>query len=689
MGKKLRSIGVQLVLFFVLAISIPTLLLAFDVTRTTKNQQNKNTEISSQQTLTETEKGFKIYLKTLSQPVDLLTRKDEVKHLEDKGDLDTNIKAIQDSLIASVKVTDGSEKAYFTTKTGYLITGSTEWSNEKNKLTNVKDLQTGVNNTSKEWYTNCIGMSARSSIFSAFTEPYKDEKTGKTIFTVSQEIKYSSGENYGAVAMDIDFQKVVDYVQNIGLLNTGFVILVNQDGEILVDNERNNYIEGTVAELKSWNEMKNLSDEEKYNVHSYTEKIGKENVTVSTVTDENTGWTLMGFVSGNEIHDTVAKINTATIRTGIISFIIGISIAILVTLMFTKEIKKVNSVMNDVAEGDLTQRIVVKNKNEFGILETNFNKMLDNVSGLIRDVENHSQVIINASENISEISTTTTETVGQVSDAIQSVSVGATEQAESTSVATDEIENLAEKLHETKSYVSDINDMSNETQQLSTKGIEIVDELIGKAEQSINNSKLSKDVMHEMMESIDKINFISNAIMEITEQTNLLSLNASIEAARAGESGRGFAVVADEIRKLAEQSQASTDEIKQIVNEISEKSSMVEKTLDETDEIIMQQNKSIQDTKELFNTISNAVNALTEGLDNINKLNEKMDESRGTVVSSMENVVKISTETAAASEEVTASAQEVNATMYNLNQCTVELDQIATALRDSINKFKL
>ena len=666
-----------------------TLLLAFDVTRTTKNQQNKNTEISSQQTLTETEKGFKIYLKTLSQPVDLLTRKDEVKHLEDKGDLDTNIKAIQDSLIASVKVTDGSEKAYFTTKTGYLITGSTEWSNEKNKLTNVKDLQTGVNNTSKEWYTNCIGMPARSSIFSAFTEPYKDEKTGKTIFTVSQEIKYSSGENYGAVAMDIDFQEVVDYVQNIGLLNTGFVILVNQDGEILVDNERNNYIEGTVAELKSWNEMKNLSDEEKYNVHSYTEKIGKENVTVSTVTDEITGWTLMGFVSGNEIHDTVAKINTATIRTGIISFIIGISIAILVTLMFTKEIKKVNNVMNDVAEGDLTQRIVVKNKNEFGILETNFNKMLDNVSGLIRDVENHSQVIIDASENISEISTTTTETVGQVSDAIQSVSVGATEQAESTSVATDEIENLAEKLHETKSYVSDINDMSNETQQLSTKGIEIVDELIGKAEQSINNSKLSKDVMHEMIESIDKINFISNAIMEITEQTNLLSLNASIEAARAGESGRGFAVVADEIRKLAEQSQASTDEIKQIVNEISEKSSMVEKTLDETDEIIMQQNKSIQDTKELFNTISNAVNALTEGLDNINKLNEKMDESRGTVVSSMENVVKISTETAAASEEVTASAQEVNATMHNLNQCTVELDQIATALRDSINKFKL
>ena len=194
--------------------------------------------------------------------------------------------------------------------------------------------------------------------------------------------------------------------------------------------------------------------------------------------------------------------------------------------------------------------------------------------------------------------------------------------------------------------------MSVETQKLSNKGLAIVDDLITKGQRSIDNSKISKDVVTEMVSSIEKINFISDAITEITEQTNLLSLNASIEAARAGESGKGFAVVADEIRKLAEQSQQSTDEIKQIVNEITIKSQQVEQTMDESVGIIEEQNVSIKDAKELFNTISDSVNGLKEGLDNITQLNEAMDTNRNNVVSKMEDVAAVATETAAASEAV-------------------------------------
>jgi methyl-accepting chemotaxis protein len=127
----------------------------------------------------------------------------------------------------------------------------------------------------------------------------------------------------------------------------------------------------------------------------------------------------------------------------------------------------------------------------------------------------------------------------------------------------------------------------------------------------------------------------------------------------------------------------------QIVKEISAKSVVAEKTMDESVDIIDEQNKSINDAKELFGHISDAVNALKEGLDNIASLNEQMDASRENVVKSMEDVASVSTETAAASEEVSASAEEVNATMHTLNQFTVELDEIATHLTEAINRFEL
>ncbi len=703
--KKKTSLSAKLIAAFMAAILGSVLICALLTHSKVESVLNSNMQLTSEQTLNSAMTSLQTYEKTISIPVDLLTRKDSIKQLLlEPENYDKYIDNVNDELVAACKVVNGSVRAYYALNDGRTITGWVQYEADGSKTAmntvENKDL------SGKEWYTACQGRKAKvNSIFSYITAPYVDEETGEQIITVCQEVKYKDVVQ-GVVAMDIDASALADYVENIRLLNTGFVMLVDEQGNIVVDSESNTFADGTVADLEFFaplTEELDKLEEQKAQLEenedpaaddivlqaSYTMRAEGRDCAITAMTDRITGWRLLGCISDQENQKNLININIGTLMAGVIGLIFGCVIAVLTALSFNHEIKKLQNATHRVAGGDFSEKIKVTRSDEFGVLETNFNGMMDDVSELIHAVEDKSNHILEAAGGISEVAGNTKTTIEQVTQAIDSVAQGAVKQAESTQEANTEVEHLKNSLDETKEYVSGMNGMTEKANEVSTEGIESVKDLIEKSGKTAEKSKVSLEVMNEMVESIDKIFYISDTIADITSQTNLLSLNASIEAARAGEMGKGFAVVADEIRKLADESKESTDEIKKIITEITEKSKLVESTMQENEVLQTEQQEAINRTEEIFGEIMKQIEMLGSGMERINALNDTMSANKDLVVDKMGTIASVSEQSAAATEEVNASTEQVNVTMEEISEHTETLQAIAKDLMETINRFKL
>lgn len=703
--KKKTSLSAKLIAAFMAAILGSVLICALLTHSKVESVLNSNMQLTSEQTLNSAMTSLQTYEKTISIPVDLLTRKDSIKQLLlEPENYDKYIDNVNDELVAACKVVNGSVRAYYALNDGRTITGWVQYEADGSKTAmntvENKDL------SGKEWYTACQGRKAKvNSIFSYITAPYVNEETGEQIITVCQEVKYKDVVQ-GVVAMDIDASALADYVENIRLLNTGFVMLVDEQGNIVVDSESNTFADGTVADLEFFaplTEELDKLEEQKAQLEenedpaaddivlqaSYTMRAEGRDCAITAMTDRITGWRLLGCISDQENQKNLININIGTLMAGVIGLIFGCVIAVLTALSFNREIKKLQNATHRVAGGDFSEKIKVTRSDEFGVLETNFNGMMDDVSELIHAVEDKSNHILEVAGGISEVAGNTKTTIEQVTQAIDSVAQGAVKQAESTQEANTEVEHLKNSLDETKEYVSGMNGMTEKANEVSTEGIESVKDLIEKSGKTAEKSKVSLEVMNEMVESIDKIFYISDTIADITSQTNLLSLNASIEAARAGEMGKGFAVVADEIRKLADESKESTDEIKKIITEITEKSKLVESTMQENEVLQTEQQEAINRTEEIFGEIMKQIEMLGSGMERINALNDTMSANKDLVVDKMGTIASVSEQSAAATEEVNASTEQVNVTMEEISEHTETLQAIAKDLMETINRFKL
>ncbi|MCZ8534177.1 methyl-accepting chemotaxis protein [Psychrobacillus psychrodurans] len=392
----------------------------------------------------------------------------------------------------------------------------------------------------------------------------------------------------------------------------------------------------------------------------------------------------------DETNDALSLSTTISIVMCIISIIIGILLVLFVHRKIASPLKAMASISHSIANGDLSQDdIPVESQDEIGQLATANNLMKNNLRSLLGRIQENSEHLSAAAEELSasteEVTASTTEMANRANDTLQA-STSAAQSASESALAMEETATGVQRIAES---TQSLNESSKETYHTAISGGKIIDQ----ASDQMNTINHSSNMVNELVQRLSKqtaeIENITNVITAITEQTNLLALNAAIEAARAGEQGKGFAVVADEVRKLAEESKLSANQIVELIQEIKGDMENVEKAAEESLTSVSDGVKIIGQAGISFEGIVTAVEKMNIQIEEISATSEEISASAEQVSASANEIATGTTNASANIESIAAAIEEQTATMEQVSGVAVELSQNALELQVEIQKFKL
>lgn len=667
-NKKRRTIFVKMALTNAVVLLLSLFFVGYISHKKSKNAMENNLEITSLQILKQADKGFSEYLNKMTQELTILNKNVDIKDLEDPAqDYKKTQQYVQYALKSIKESLSGIDNVYYSAEHGAVIIDS-----------EITD-ETKLSFRDKDWYKKAKENTDKF----IYSEPYVDAVTGNNVLTISKAVTGYNGEFIGVVGIDINLSEIETYIHDVSLLDYGYIVIADNNGKIVINNEKNKTFGENLSGFEFWDALKNSNQEKT----KWTNN-GELTFVLQSI-DEKTGWRIVGFVEEKEITEHLSSIRNTIFIAVAVFFTLGIIASLILTKTITAQIKKINIGVRKIATGNLRERIKVSSKDEIQELAENLNTALDSISGLLKEIDSTSEEMYDSASGIASMSEETHAAVSEVANAINEVSNGSTDQATAISNVTNTVDGLSNRIDDVDKNINNILNLSEVTDKLSDDGLKVLNLLIEKSVVTKQNTQESSSNVKEMTDSIKNINQISDVISGITEQTNLLALNASIEAARAGELGKGFAVVAEEIRKLAEESKDSTDKIKSIIKEVNQKSIRFVDSMEETVNILNEQDESINNTKNIFIEIAESIEPLVEAIRYISNLTDKMNNDKENVKKEIDNISVISQDVASVSEEVTASAEEVTATMDELTEYADKLDGIAENLKEKLNKFEL
>ena len=489
------------------------------------------------------------------------------------------------------------------------------------------------------------------------------------------------------VVMDIGMETAMEMLEQMDFGKNSIRALVSPDGRELVSikGKEDEPVEETYFVGSSFYESTKSVEE----TGSMDVKLnGKKYVYIYTPVGK-TGAMICALIPRSNLLGQVGTIKYVTIIMVILAAGAALFIGMLVSMGISRTVKSMTTGLAKVAEGDLTNDFTTKRQDEFKILTSGLNAMMESMRTLMLDMKQFGAKVSDLSVDVFQKTTAVSTSMDDISRAMDEVAKGVQNQAEDTENSNEKMLSLSENINDVTEKTSNMGSAADKAIAAVEKGKVIVQDLSNKSDTTVSLTQILVNDIDEVQKSSEEIKNFIDVINSIAGQTNLLSLNASIEAARAGEAGRGFAVVAEEIRKLADQSKESGNKIREIVEMIGNTTDKTTASAQEAVDMVNEQAKALTQTVEVFGMIQGCVEELVEGIRTITLRLEKTMEEKEAVQNSIQNISAVSEEVAASTQEVTATLGEQAHVVQNLKEEVEKLEEDAKKLNASIEKFKI
>ena len=510
----------------------------------------------------------------------------------------------------------------------------------------------GFDPRSRPWYKDALNSNGAS-----LTEPYIDAVTGQMIISIGTAVK-KAGQTLGVVGTDLTLKTVTDSINALDFSGMGYAFLISGDGKILV------HPDNTLV-------MKNLKDIYPRDTPPISSDIsevtldGKERiVTFAPVKGlGSVNWYVGLSIDKAQAFAMLSTFRTSAIIATLIAVISIIALLGLLIRLLMQPLHVMTRAMQNIAEGegDLTRRLVVESKDEFGTLGSAFNQFVERIHTSMTEVAS-------ATEHVNEVAL-------RVVSASNSSMVNSDEQASRTNSVAAAINELGAAAQEIARNAAQASHQASDARGLAEEGQQVVERSIGSMQQLSQMLSTSSGHIESLNDKTVNIGQILEVITSISQQTNLLALNAAIEAARAGEAGRGFAVVADEVRNLAHRTQESAQQVQKMIEELQVSARDSVNTMEESQ-------RHSKDSVEIANSAGARLTSVTERIGEIDGMNQSVATATEEQTSVVESINMDITEINTLNQE---GVENLQAT---LRACS-DLEQQAARLKQLVGSFRI